>query len=183
MLEASPKGTVPVLVINEQTVLEESWDIMLWALNQHDPQNWLGQKGELLDLTRPLVARLDGEFKTALDQYKYADRQLQPAAVYRQQGLPFLNDLEAMLSKTDFLLGHQVSIADIAAMPFVRQYAHVDRPWFDQCALNHLIRWLERLMASDLFHTAMKKHPLWAFTSEQTHIGVFTSAGLESKVS
>jgi glutathione S-transferase len=165
MLKASPKGTVPVLVISGQMVLEESWDIMQWALSQNDPQNLLGQNGVLLDLTRPLVAALDGDFKTALDQYKYADRHPQSATYYRQQGLPFLNDLEARLGKTDFLLGNQISIADIAVMPFVRQYAHVDRPWFDQCGLNHLIRWLDLLIDSDLFHSAMEKYPLWEFHS------------------
>ncbi len=169
MLEKSPKGTVPVLILDNVTVLEQSWDIMLWALDQQDPQSLLGTNRRFLDPTVSLVETLDGTFKTALDHYKYADRHPLPVEQYRQQGWNFLQRLNSQLSGQRNLLANQLSIADLATMPFVRQFAHVDRPWFLACGLDNLIQWLDRMIESDLFKQAMIKHPLWDFSSPENN--------------
>jgi len=163
MLQASAKGTVPVLVLADQDILDESWQIAVWALSGNDPENLLGANKQFLDATAPLVERCDGEFKSALDKYKYSDRQPLSATVYRQQGMPFLNLLESMLQNSRCLLSNQLTVADIALMPFVRQFAHVDKPWFEQCGLPRLAQWLDLFIASERFQAAMQKHPLWEF--------------------
>jgi glutathione S-transferase len=165
MLEASPKATVPVLVLEDGTVLDQSWDIMRWAIMKNDPFNWLGQDQIYLARAQPLIDRCDGEFKRALDQYKYADRHPRPAQVYREQGMAFLNDLDQRLTEQRYLLANQITIADIAIMPFIRQFANVDREWFDLSGLDRLIAWLETLVDSTLFNQAMQKYPLWDFAN------------------
>lgn len=163
MLAASPKGTVPVLVLPTGRVLQQSWEVMLWALSQNDPANWLGNDNCWLQQAAPLATQCDAQFKTALDRYKYADRQPLTAAHYRQQGVVFMQRLEAMLTRKQYLLGNQMSIADIAIMPFIRQFAGVDQGWFDGCQLVALRNWLERLTQSTLFEQAMQKHAVWVF--------------------
>ena len=163
MLEASPKGTVPVLVLPDQTVIDESLDVMLWALRQNDPQRWLGHNECHLDAAMPLIRQCDGEFKRMLDRYKYADRHPEPAEVYRNRGLTFLGRLNALLGKNRYLIAEQIAIADIAITPFIRQFAHVDKAWFLQTGLAHLIHWLDTMLGSALFAKAMQKYPLWSF--------------------
>lgn len=163
MLQASPKATVPVLVLEDGTVLDQSWDIMRWAVLKNDPFNWLGEDQVYLAMAQPLIDRCDGEFKSALDQYKYADRHPRQAEAYREQGMAFLNDLDQRLSEQRYLLANQITIADIAIMPFVRQFANVDREWFDLSGLDRLIPWLDALLNSALFSQAMRKYPLWDF--------------------
>lgn len=163
MLLASPKGTVPVLVLEDQSVIDESWQISRWALLRNDPENLLGESKQYLDTTESLVQCCDGIFKDALDRYKYSDRHPRSAEQYRQQGMPFLESLESMLENSLFLLSDQPTIADIALMPFVRQFAHVDIDWFEQCGLPNVLRWLNTLIDSQRFQLAMKKHPLWEF--------------------
>ena len=129
MLSISPKGTVPVLQLTDGTVIDESRDIILWALEQNDPKN-------LLDKTvrteaDALIDQNDNEFKYWLDRYKYADRHLEMTQEeYRQRGEVFLQQLEKQLEKHAYLLGDKVTVADIGIMPFVRQFAHVDREVF-----------------------------------------------------
>jgi len=163
MLQASPKATVPVLVLEDGTVLDQSWDIMRWAILKNDPFNWLGEDQVYLAQAQPLIDRCDGEFKRDLDQYKYADRHPHPAQVYREQGMAFLSDLDQRLTEQRYLLANQITIADIAIMPFIRQFANVDREWFDLSELDRLISWLDALMNSALFNQAMRKYPLWEF--------------------
>ncbi|MGI9317048.1 MAG: glutathione S-transferase [bacterium] len=163
MLKASPKATVPVLVLEDGTVLDQSWEIMRWAMIQNDPDNWLGENQIYLVRAQPLVDQCDGAFKRELDNYKYADRQPHPAEFYRDQGIPFLADLNQCLTVQRYLLADQITIADIAILPFIRQFANVDRTWFDQCGLDHLIAWLDQLLATIIFSQAMQKHPLWDF--------------------
>jgi len=160
MLVASKKGTVPVLVLGDGEVIDESWEVVQWALSQNDPDNWLGTDHCFLDQARSLVEECDGEFKQALDHYKYADRYPQDAEVYREQAMPFLLKLDHMLTKNRYLLADHCSIADIAIMPFVRQFAFVDIEWFSNNELAHLQRWL-----TTLFTKIMEKRPLWAFES------------------
>jgi len=159
MLRHSHKGTVPVLVTEQNHVIDESFDIMIWALKNHDPQHWL-------DIDETAVKRLilenDGSFKQALDQYKYADRYPeQSAESFRERGLVFLNKLEPKLSMHRFLVSDSVTLADVAIFPFVRQFAFVDKPWFDQLAMPHLQQWLEYFLSHELFAIAMKKYPVW----------------------
>ena len=160
MLAISPKGTVPVLRLADGTVIDESRDIMVWALEQQDPQG-------LLDATffgqaNALIEQNDNEFKYWLDRYKYADRHVAMTQTeYRQRGEAFLQVLEALLSRSPYLLGEDPSIADIGVMPFVRQFAHVDRDVFSQLPYPNLQRWLQRWLEHPLFLQTMIKLPVW----------------------
>ena len=170
MLKASPKGTVPVLVLENGKVLDQSWDIMCWAIRKNDPYHWLGDEQAFLTESLALIERCDGEFKSALDHYKYADRHPLPASHYRELAMPFLRDLDQRLSTNRYLLSNRVTIADIAVLPFVRQFAHVDRGWFDQCGVEHVSNWLDDLLNSPLFSQAMQKYPLWEFERVEVEI-------------
>ena len=152
MLAASPKATVPVLVCAEGSVIEQSLDIMHWALARHDPDNWL-QPG-----CAALIEENDTRFKMLLDRYKYAIRYPEhPMEYYRAQGAEFLQRLEDVLARSAYLAGPALSLADVALAPFVRQFAHVDRDWFEQAPYPRLNAWLERFLASELFSSVMKK--------------------------
>lgn len=155
MLQLSPKGTVPVLVLPDGRVIDQSFDIMLWALRQHDPSGLLESYTEA---AKALIGRNDGEFKQALDRYKYPERYPEfSMSHYREQGEIFLAELNAMLDQHENLLGDTPGIADLALMPFIRQFASVDREWFDVSPYANLRTWLDKWIASDLFIDAMKK--------------------------
>ena len=160
MLAISPKGTVPVLQLADGTVIEESIEIMTWALEQNDPQGLLDEK------TSPqadaLIAQNDNEFKHWLDRYKYADRHPEMTqSGYRQRGEVFLQVLEELLSKNTYLLGNRVTIADIGIMPFVRQFAHVDREVFYGLPYPKLQQWLKDWLDHPLFLQVMTKFEPW----------------------
>ncbi len=158
MLACSPKGTVPVLVLNDGTVIDESLEIMCWALHQHDPANWLQGNATLSGEVRAIIAENDSTFKHALDRYKYAGRYPEyPQLVYRQRGEVFLVKLTERLTHHPGLCGAQIGIADMAIFPFVRQFAEVDRMWFDESQYAALRYWLQTLTASPLFLQVMKK--------------------------
>lgn len=162
LLLASPKGSVPVLQLADGTVIDESWDIMRWALRQHDPQNWLGSNNCHLEATAPLLSENDTRFKRQLDRYKYADRHPEhPSHYYRVQGELFLQQLENRLGAHHYLLGEHFSVADAALLPFVRQFAGVDTNWFSASPYPQLRHWLENFLRSERFHTIMHKYPLW----------------------
>ncbi|MFI8376212.1 glutathione S-transferase [Pseudomonas helleri] len=155
MLLASPKGTVPVLVCADGRVIEQSLDIMRWALACNDPDNWLQSGNPLIE---QLLDENDRVFKVQLDRYKYAIRYPEyPMEHYRAQGASFLLRLETLLSHSPYLAGDSLSLADVALAPFVRQFAHVDRDWFTQAPYPHLRAWLERFLASELFTSVMGK--------------------------
>lgn len=157
MLAISPKGTVPVLQLPDGKVIEESLDIMHWALAQHDSEHWL-DAGE--DAER-LIQWNDGDFKHYLDRYKYGDRYPEfPVGYYRSQGEMFLAELESKLSQTPYLGGSHFSIADAAIFPFIRQFAAVDSNWFHASDFSNLNSWLNGLVRSDLFLTVMVKSPV-----------------------
>ena len=154
MLALSPKGTVPVLCVGGR-VIEESLEIMQWALAQHDPDDWL-LKGDprVLDL----ITENDQVFKHHLNRYKYAERYPeQPMEHYRAEGEVFLQKLEALLARNDYLLAEHLSLADMALAPFVRQFAHVDREWFACTQYHRLQTWLQRFLESPLFVAVMAK--------------------------
>lgn len=162
MLTASPKGSVPVLVLPDGRVIEQSWDIMLWALHHNDAQNWLGENETKLQAALPLVLENDTTFKRALDCYKYPERYPDHEQhFYRAQGEQFLQKLETRLSVTPYLLGDTMSIADAALLPFVRQFAAVDAAWFASAAYPKLRDWLDRFTRSELFAQVMQKFPVW----------------------
>ncbi|MEZ0289283.1 MAG: glutathione S-transferase, partial [Methylophilus sp.] len=157
LLQISPKATVPVLQLPDETVLEQSLDIMHWALQQNDVQGWLGGNVAMADT---LIGVNDGEFKKALDRYKYPERYPEQSALfYRQQGEQFLQRLEALLSEHRFLLGDSASIADVAIFPFIRQFAAVDAEWFAQSDYVSLRAWLAGWVESALFDEVMQKFP------------------------
>jgi glutathione S-transferase len=155
MLAASPKGTVPVLVLVDGTVIDESLAIMHWALTRYDPQGWLERDDPVL------VARNDGPFKHALDRYKYPDRYYSDPQSHRDRALEFLGELDARLAAAGQLCGAEPGLADAAIMPFVRQFAAVDREWFLSLPLPHLQAWLEKHIVSPLFHSVMVRSAPW----------------------
>ena len=160
MLAISPKGTVPVLRLADGAVIDESRDIMVWALEQQDPQGLLD--ATVLDQANALIEQNDNEFKYWLDRYKYADRHVEMTqAEYRQRGEGFLQVLESLLESRAYLLGDDPTIADIGVMPFVRQFAHVDRDVFSQLPYRNLQRWLQRWLEHPLFLQTMIKVPVW----------------------
>ena len=158
MLALSNKGTVPVLSVDGQ-VIDESLDIMRWALAQNDPQDWLLKDDpQGAHSMATLIAENDQRFKVHLNRYKYAERYPeQPMAVYRAEGEVFLRKLDELLVDREYLLADHPSLADVALMPFVRQFAHVDREWFAQTPYRSLQAWLERFLTSDLFTSVMQK--------------------------
>ena len=155
MLKASPKGTVPVLVLPSGAVIEQSLDIMHWALQQSDKASWLALDKQLI---YALIAENDGSFKQALDKYKYANRfPEQSAEIYREQGEVFLQKLESLLNQSEYLISAQLSIADVAIFPFIRQFAAVNQSWFENTPYPKLIAWLQQLTHSALFLSIMHK--------------------------
>lgn len=162
-LAASPKGTVPV-VQDGTTVIEESRDVMLWALGRSDPEGWLKMPGE----GHALIDTCDGPFKQALDYTKYAVRfPDRDEAVERAKAMVFLNELNDRLARTAFLMGSKRTLADFAILPFVRQFANTDRIWFDAQGLGPLTAWLDAFLASDRFRGVMKKYPPWQSGQDQ----------------
>jgi len=158
MLALSSKGTVPVLNADGQ-VIDESLDIMRWALARHDPQDWQlkdHRQGQLA--IAALIEENDQVFKVHLNRYKYAERYpQQPMAFYRAEGEVFLRKLDDLLDGRDYLLASHPTLADVALMPFIRQFAHVDREWFAQTPYRRLQDWLQRFLASELFTSVMAK--------------------------
>jgi glutathione S-transferase len=156
MLEASPKGTVPVLLLPDSRVLEESLYIMHWALGEHDPEDWLAH------VDHRLIEANDGPFKQALDRYKYPHRYgLADGFEHRDAGLVQLADINAKLRPAPFLGGDRPRFTDIALFPFVRQFAATDQAWFDAQPLPELHRWLSSLIQSHLFGSIMARYPKW----------------------
>ena len=172
MLAISPKGTVPVLQLLDGTVIEESRDIMIWALEQNDQQGLL--EAETLLEANALIDKNDNEFKYWLDRYKYADRHIDMSQTeYRQKGEAFLQLLEELLTKNPYLLGKSVTLADIGIVPFVRQFAHVDRDIFYSLPYPNLQRWLQDWLSHPLFLQAMTKFQPW---QEKDDVVVFPAA-------
>ena len=168
LLSASPKGTVPVLVLPDGVVIAQSLEIMQWALLQNDPQQWLLPRRASPEAMLALIATNDGAFKQALDCYKYPSRYLHEwhadaeafAHVHRSAGAQWMGELESMLSD-GWLFGREASLADMAVLPFVRQFAHTDAAWFAAQAWPRLRAWLAQFEASALYLGVMQKHPVW----------------------
>lgn len=161
LLAISTKATVPVLVLPDM-LIEESLDIMLWALRRHDPQSWLiPEHGALPDMLE-CIQRCDGDFKRDLDRYKYPDRHADAErSLHQAAGASFLAELDGRLQLGAYLFGSRPALADMAIAPFVRQFASVDAAWFTSQTWPQLQRWLQRFTQSSLFEQVMQKYPQW----------------------
>ena len=155
MIAASPKATVPVLVLPDGLVIDESLAIMRWALARHDPDGWLARDDPAL------VAVNDGAFKHHLDRYKYADRHPADGIDHRAAATDILRALDARIARHGALVGDRPGLADMAIFPFVRQFAATDRGYFDGLRLPALRGWLDRLAESPFFATVMRRQPAW----------------------
>ncbi len=155
MLEASPKGTVPVVVLNDGTVIDESIDVMRWALTRSDPEGWLQEDDN------ELLETMDGPFKHHLDCYKYYTRHDTDPMEHRAAAYEILRSLDQRLADHANLTGQQRRLADIASFPFIRQFANHDRNWFDAQPIPHLYAWLKRHLESELFARIMAKQAPW----------------------
>lgn len=165
MLAMSAKGTVPVLCLSTGEVLEESLDIMRWALQQDDPQAWTPSTPEAQTFAEEGIALNDGEFKAHLDRYKYPQRfGLSDGVPHRTQGAELLMRWQERLLAHVYLSGDQWGLLDACVAPFVRQFARTDRAWFDAQPWPQLTQWLSAFEASEDFAAVMHKHPLWAPT-------------------
>ena len=167
MLAASPKGTVPVLVLNDGTVVDQSLDIMLWALRRSDPDGWLQPSNGTLEDGLALIVECDGDFKAQLDRYKYPGRYdaadgTADGTLPRDRAVPFLRHLEDGLAASRWLAGAKPGLADGALMPFVRQFAAVDPAWFALQPWPRLQAWLDEWTRSRLFLQAMQRYPRWS---------------------
>ena len=173
MFAASAKGEVPVLVLDDSTVIDESLDIMLWALNLRDANNLLYSHQEnTIEEILALINRNDHEFVNALKKYKAASRYHDNAEVeHRQQCEVFIGYLEGCLEKHEYIFGHTPSLADYAILPFIRQFSRVDKKWYLQSPYPKLRSWLERHYQNPIFSKAMKKYPQWLDSKEEIIFG------------
>ena len=156
LIEASSKATVPVLMLPDGAVIDESLDIMHWALGRNDPEGWLAFEDA------DLIQQNDGLFKTALDRYKYPHRYgLEDGTVHRDGGLAILAQLDARLHGRRYLAGVTPGVTDIAIFPFIRQFAATDQAWFEIQPLPELHRWFGLLIQSDLFASILHRYRRW----------------------
>ena len=159
MLEANPKGTVPVLVLESGEVIDESLDVMRWALAKADPEGWLAADAAETDA---LIAQNDGPFKRTLDRYKYPDRHGSDPLAHRTEGLTILQGLAARIEANGGqLCGPAPTLADMAIFPFVRQFAATDAAWWANAAPEPLQAWLAGHVESPRFQAIMAKFPRW----------------------
>ncbi len=167
MLAVSSKATVPILQLADGTLLDESLELMHWALQHSDPAQWLPQGAAEQQLSDQLIASNDGPFKQALDRYKYWVRFPERSEqAYRREAEALLLPLEEILTTTPFLLGDRSRLPDQAIFPFIRQFSNVDSGWFESAPYPHLRRWLQHHLDSPLFASVMAKYPLWQADSE-----------------
>lgn len=159
MLDISPKGAVPIVLLPQGKVIEQSLDIMCWALGQNDPEGWL--KHDKAEMDR-IIDINDREFALLVSQYKNPE---QFEGVVREKArdlaFEFLKDLEMRIAAKGFIIGETTSLADIAIFPFVRKFAHTDWMWFEDCRLIRLKIWLNYFMDSELFSVVMEEYSTW----------------------
>jgi len=161
-LRISSNATVPLLVLDDGNYLDESWDIVKWALEQNDPDHWLGKEKEHLLDAEILIETNDFSFKEDLDQYECADDHPEHTeAYYRERCEEFIDELEEMLCENSFLLSDKLTLADIGVFPFIRQFSKIDEAWFAQAPYPKLRQWLRSLIDSVLFQQVFQEHQLW----------------------
>ena len=173
MFAVSPKGTVPVLLFDDGSVIDESLDIMLWCLGKNDPNRLLFEPGTSSSSDMmTFIKRNDDEFINALYRYKAASRYHDVDEVScREQCEVFICYLEQCLTKNEFLMGDTPRLVDYVILPFIRQFSRVDRKWYVQAPYPKLQRWLERHYQNPIFSKVMKKYPLWLDTNESVLFG------------
>lgn len=169
MIELSPKATVPVLRLKTGEVIDESLDIAIWALKQNDPKNLLSPKNQSFEDMQKLIQENDGPFKHHLDHTKYSVRYPEDNKEdHIKKASEFLLKLNDRLSTQNYLFGNERSLADITIAPFVRQFANIDRNWFDSQPWPHLIKWLNEFIECELFLSIMEKYAPWQEGDEIT---------------
>ncbi len=176
MLLASPKATVPVLVIengDEDNVVDESLDIMLWALNRNDPENLLySHDPKALPEMLKIIKENDDEFKPSLEKYKRAKRfHGDDLETCRLECEPYIQGLEQRLAQHEFFMGSTPSLLDYALLSFIRQFSRVNKAEFAHERYTNLRRWLSHHLQSRLFSRAMFKYPLWLDNHEECLFG------------
>ena len=166
MLAISPKGTVPVLILENGDILDESLDVMLWAIEQGNLRNLFNSgKKEILDL----IKINDGEFKDAIDRYKYSSLYPEkPMIEYRKMGELFLKKIESCLEKNKFIVGKNISLADLAIFPFIRQFCRVDIDWFNSSLFKKIKEWTLFFEGSENFIDIMRKIKPWTTGDKPT---------------
>ena len=166
MLAISPKGTVPVLILENGDILDESLDVMLWAIEQGNLRNLFNPgKKEILDL----IKINDGEFKDAIDRYKYSSLYPEkPMIEYRKMGELFLEKIESYLEKNKFIFGKNISLADLAIFPFIRQFCRVDIDWFNSSLFKKIKEWTLFFEGSENFIDIMRKIKPWTTGDKPT---------------
>ena len=166
MLTISPKGTVPVLILENGDILDESLDVMLWAIEQGNLRNLFNSgKKEILDL----IKINDGEFKDAIDRYKYSSLYPEkPMIEYRKMGELFLEKIESYLEKNKFIFGKNISLADLAIFPFIRQFCRVDIDWFNSSLFKKIKEWTLFFEGSEDFIDIMRKIKPWTTGDKPT---------------
>ena len=167
MLEYSAKGTVPVLILQDGKVIDESLDVIDWALNLNDPDDW--QRSKDTKKTKELIKINDGEFKYHLDRYKYSKRyDNEDPEFHRKKCLKFIESVNNELNNSKYIFDDNISFADIVLLPFIRQYRIADIEWFDSLPYNNLKKWLSSFLDSYLLNSIMKKYDLWKEGDEVT---------------
>ena len=160
MLEYSAKGTVPVLILQDGKVIDESLDVIDWALNLNDPDNW--QRSKDTKKTKELIKINDGEFKYHLDRYKYSKRyDNEDPEFHRKKCLKFIESINNELNNSEYIFDDNISYADIVLLPFIRQFRIADIDWFDALPYYNLKKWLSGFLDSTLLNSIMKKYDLW----------------------
>jgi glutathione S-transferase len=160
MLEYSAKGTVPVLILQDGKVIDESIDVIDWALNLNDPDDW--QRSKDKEKTKELIKINDGEFKYHLDRYKYSKRyDNEDPEFHRKKCLKFIESINNELNNSEYIFDDNISYADIVLLPFIRQFRIADIEWFDSLPYDNLKRWLSSFLGSSLLNSIMKKYDLW----------------------
>ena len=160
MLEYSAKGTVPVLILQDGKVIDESLDVIDWALNINDPDDW--QRSKDKEKTKELIKINDGEFKYHLDRYKYSKRyDNEDPEFHRKKCLKFIESVNNELNNSKYIFDDNISYADIVVLPFIRQFRIADIEWFDSLPYDNLKKWLSSFLDSSLLNSIMKKYHLW----------------------
>ena len=168
-LELSPKGTVPVLVLPDNKIIEESMDIIHWAISNNDPYNLKLKNLEIYNKDMDLISIFDNEFKYHLDRYKYNSRYKGiNKEEHKYKARDLLVNLNNSLKEKQWLNGENISISDISILPFIRQYRIADIKWFDEkLELPNINRWLDKFLNSKIFNNIMKKYKIWETTDQK----------------
>ncbi|MDC0988992.1 glutathione S-transferase [Rhodospirillales bacterium] len=173
LIEVSPKATVPILEVPHLGVIDQSLDIMLWALNKNDPYSWLLPERGNLEQMLALIEKNDGNFKYNLDRYKYPNRfDDLDAKYFRGEGEKFIAELDKLLETNNYLFGEKPALADYAIGPFVRQFVNTDKEWFDGLPYVSFKKWFDQFSQSEIFLGIMKKYNIWNKNEDPIYISI-----------